>query len=784
MSTPGVEYTYVAIWLVTYLVVGLAAAPVAAVLFPRFPGRGASLAVPLGLAVFGLVGYLVGQVAFGWVALLAGVGVLAAASVLAGERVEHDHAAFLEAAVVFAVAFLFLVAVRAVDPAASPLGGEKFLDFGMVRALLRADALPPEDFWFAGEPVQYYYGGHVVVALLSRLTFTPPQFAYNLGLAGFYAALVTAAYGLAGAVAAARGSSRRLGAALGAFFVGLASNLYTVGAVVLWLAPAPVVRAAVYAGAPEEALGWTPEAFHYWSASRIIPGTINEFPLFAWLNGDLHAHMMSTSFTLLACGLLFAYWRTPAGDRNRRRLLVFGLLPPLAGLVAVVNTWSFPTVALGLPFLALLFAPATSRSLLPGRVRERVPAADGPGLRDEVVRGATALAVTVIVIALAVVWVLPFWLGTASGRPIGFFPERAGLGGMLVVHGVFLVAFVPYLGRRAAALIERPAVVAAVLGAFVLVALQADAAAVALFVPLVVAGWGLLRVRGDVGFETLLVLAGAGIVLLVEFVYVAEPQYAGTQFERMNTVFKTYMQVWVLWGVAGGVALARLATAGVGETAADVAAATANGGAEVVERAGETRRRVAADRSWRLFGRVLAAFLVFSSALYAGFAVPGHFDRTSPTEREFGATLDATAFASVEHPGEAETILQVLGPMEGRPTIVTAAPAGYRWNPEAGKGASAPSSLTGIPTVAGWFHERQYRSPEAYGTRVSDVETIYTGERADQRELLAKYDVEYVYVGPAERNRYPDITIQRLDAVTVHGEHGQVVLLEVDQSEL
>ncbi len=47
--------------------------------------------------------------------------------------------------------------------------------------------------WFAGEPVKYYYGGHLVTTLFAWLTATPPRFAYNLALAGFYATLVTAA---------------------------------------------------------------------------------------------------------------------------------------------------------------------------------------------------------------------------------------------------------------------------------------------------------------------------------------------------------------------------------------------------------------------------------------------------------------------------------------------------------------------------------------------------------------------------------------------------------------
>ncbi|WP_255198880.1 DUF2298 domain-containing protein [Halorarius litoreus] len=752
------EYGFVLVWLAAYLVLGLAALPVAATLFEPFHDRGAAFAVPLSLATLGIVGYLVGHLAFGFVALLAGVAVLVALSLVTGRRVDLDVRDYAEVAVVFILAFLFVVGLRAVDPAVTPLGGEKFLDYGLLKSLLRAPALPPEDMWFAGEPVKYYYGGHVIAALLAQLTFTPARYAYNLALAGFYATLVTGAYGLAGAIAADHGGPRRLAAGLGAFFVGFASNLYLVGQVVLWLLPNGLARALVGgSAATTQGLQWTPESFSYWSSSRVIPGTINEFPLFSWLNGDLHAHMTSTGFLLLVAALCYAYWRTPEEEVNRRRLLV-AAVTPVAGLVAVVNTWSLPASALGLPFLTLALAPASPRTLLPDAVATRLPAGEPLTVRGELSRDVLALALAVGTLAVAGLWVLPFWLGTASTRSIAFFPDRADLGSLLVVHGAFLLAFGPYLARRAGSGLERPWLVAVAVLAFALAAVLANAAAVALFLPLIVGGWLLLRARRDVGFETLLMLAGAGIALIVEFAYVLEPQYGAGN--RLNTVFKTYMQVWVLWAPAAGVALARLADAGRSSLSTPNAA------------------------TWRGLGRVLAALLVFSTALYAGFAVPQHVNRGSPTSNAVGPTLDATAFLEVSHPGEAEAIRRI-DRMEGRPHIVTAAPAGYYWRPSEGKGASAPASLTGMPTVAGWFHEAQYRTPEAYQQRVVDTRTIYTAaDPAAQRALLAEYDVEYVYVGPAERQRYGTITIQRVDGVSVEGQYGDVVLLEVDQSAL
>jgi YYY domain-containing protein len=748
------EYGLVALWLVMYLAVGLAALPLSGALFSRFHDGGAAFAIPVGLATVAVVGYLVGHVAFGWPALLVALAVLVLASAALRDYADIDERAFAEAAAVFAVAFCFVVAIRSVSPAIAPLPlstGEKFLDFGLLRTLLQAGTLPPEDMWFAGESVRYYYGGHMLAALLTLFTGTAPRFAYNLALAGFYASLVTGAYGLAGAIAANHDAPRRLAAGLGAFFVGVAGNLETTGRMLVWLLPDSAVVAATDIPADAEVLSWTPSDFSYWDSSRVIDGTINEFPLFAWLNGDLHAHMMSTPFLLLAAALCYSYWRTPETERTRRRLRLAAVVP-IAGLLAIVNTWSFPTAG-GLVLLTVAFAPSDPATLLPASVAARLPTRSG--LAEEFRRDGLALAVAVVALLLAGLLVLPFWLGSASSRGVGLFPPRSGLGPLLLVHGGFLLVFAPYLAGRLSKPLEGIPTDrgVAVVGGTTLLAFGvwfAGFAALALFGLLLAVAWLLLRSRTDVGFETLLMLAGFGLVLIVEFAHVVEPQYQGSNLERLNTVFKTYMQVWVLWAPAAGVALARLLDPAEALSSVDSSA-------------------------WRIAGVAVACVALLTTGLYAGFAVPSHFEG-EPVGTD-SPTLDGTAYTHTVFPEEAEAI-EWLDAREGQPTIVTAAPGGYWWRPEEGDGASAPASLTGNPTVLGWFHEEQYRGEAAYEKRLGDVTTIYEGSTDEQTELLDHYGVEYVYVGPAERARY-DVTIEEHPALEAAFQRGDVVVYEV-----
>jgi uncharacterized membrane protein len=67
------------------------------------------------------------------------------------------------------------------------------------------------------------------------------------------------------------------------------------------------------------------------------------------------------------------------------------------------------------------------------------------------------------------------------------------------------------------------------------------------------------------------------------------------------------------------------------------------------------------------------------------------------------------------------------------------------------------SAHTGIPTVLGWGgHELQWRGNyDEAGRREPDIAAIYQSVDSNKtKSLLAKYDIDYVYVGRLERSKY------------------------------
>ena len=127
----------------------------------------------------------------------------------------------------------------------------------------------------AGEDLNYYYFGHLMAAGLVRLSGVAPDVGYNLAVAAFFALSVVAAFGLAYA---------------------LGDRLATG----LWGVALCIVAGTIGSGLELVQEGGPLRTYDWFGASRVIEGTINEFPAFSFTLADLHGHVMAIPFSLLA----------------------------------------------------------------------------------------------------------------------------------------------------------------------------------------------------------------------------------------------------------------------------------------------------------------------------------------------------------------------------------------------------------------------------------------------------------------------------------------------------
>lgn len=728
-------------WLAFVLLLGAVALPVTARTFVSRGGTGAAFAIPVGLAVVTLGTFWLGRLSFRFAPLVA-VVLLAATAVVLVRRRQEDAAvplrAYGEAAAVFTAGFGLTLVVQAATPAITA-GGEAYWNFALVQSLLRTAQLPPQDPWFAGEPVRYYYGGHLLVAALAELLATPGRYAFGLGKAVAYGAFVVAAYGVASHVAALQDRPHRPAGLLAAFVVGLASNLHPPLWVGFSVLPAGVAGPLAAASPFDEAVLAGASSFDLVEAAH-FSFTNTDFPVYTQFFRGIHPHVVSPPFLLLLVGVLVAYWYTPTEDR-RRRLGLLVVTTPVVGLVALINTWSLPT-ACGLVALTVALAPAHPLAL----VARRWDAARSP-VGDWLWRLAAGAIVGVLAGVVGLLWVAPYVLRGMAGDPgIGVLPSRSSPWFFVIGYGGFLLAFAAYLASelRTEAWSRRASLAAVAVAVGLLgVGWLADFAGLVFVAPILLGALVLLG-RDRPNVVPVLIVAGAGLVLLVEVAYVQESAEPG----RYNTVYKVYMQTWAVWAPAAGLALAHLA-------------GRAPSGPE--------------PPRWR---PVFVAVLVIALAGYGVVGIASHVNYALGDEAQ--PTLDGLAYLADDHPDQAAAI-EWLAAHPGQPTMVSSPVPEhrlYRFN------ASPAASLTGVPTLVGWNHEADYRGEAAYRERVAVVDTIYAGARAQRAHALREYDVTFIWVGERERERYATIDYSREPGITTAFHQGDVTIYRVDTAAL
>lgn len=482
----------------------------------------------------------------------------------------------------------------------------------------------------------------------------------------------------------------------------------------------------------------------FWGPSRVITesvggGAITEMPYFTFVYGDLHGHMIAMPVMLLIILLLFneivLAGREQRGFFARAAGLLWIALP--VGMTSAINTWDYPTFltlsALGLGYAWWLNWRRISRW----------------SLVSMVIKMSTFFIAAYLVSLPYSTW----YAATYSAVQI-WDGTQTPLWAYLTIHGLFLFFIVSLMiwdtarwlrSTRVWSLRGRGIwltgglVVAVLLMVGSIIAAIANYQVALIVVPLI--AWIAMlffRPGQSVPVQYVLVLAGLALSLTmaVEIVVLAG------DIGRQNTVFKFYIQVWLLFSVASGAAFAWLLQS--------------------------------ADR-WsiplKLVWYIPAAVLLFVAALFPIMATRGKAVYRLPPQNgleAMGMTLDGSQFmhytTSYSERGYPTTmnldidyqIIQWLQDnTQGSPTIVEGISDGvlYYWG-------GRISIHTGLPSVIGWdWHQKQQRTfdplPSLVAQRIANTNNIYTTADIEHTwRMLRHYNVQYVVVGSLENARY------------------------------
>jgi YYY domain-containing protein len=555
---------------------------------------------------------------------------------------------------------------------------------------------------------------------------------------------------------------------------------------------------------------WIPDRFiWWWRGSRVLTDynlagrqqeLIDEFPFFSFLLGDVHPHVLALPFVLLAVALALNLFSNPAWSQPQeeqgqpknmmgslRQLLeqswrgvatatggwlAFLLYALAIGGLSFLNTWDFPIYLslVGLVLIAWLGQrhPDWQAGLLPGLL------------------GAGMLGLAGIVLYL------PFYV-TFQSQARGILPNLwnpTRLPQFFVFFGLFLFALATFLlllssrhygwqkqlrwtmpltiagpalsmliilsgllispaGRvYIQDIINNPEVQAAIGGTtistLVLESLKRRVLTPWTFLFLGgLSGWVLAQLIGLSAFRRqpastatpgsespvkgslvrgpyrrpveifvlILLLVGLGLPLAVEFVYLRD-----NFGYRINSIFKFYFQAWLLLALASAFALYYVTQ----------------------------HLKGAPALAW--YAAMLS--LVAGAMLYPVLAIA---NKTNNFQNE--PTLDGIAWISHYRPGDYAAIQWLREHGQDGEVVLEAPGSHYAAYQYTGR----VSAMTGLPTLLGWGgHQSQWRGNyDEPARREPEIDLIFnTSNPAQAQQLLDKYNVTYVYVGPLERERY------------------------------
>ncbi len=240
-------------------------------------------------------------------------------------------------------------------------GLEKYMDFGFINSILRSDYFPAKDMWFTPFAINYYYFGHLVTAVLTKISNIPSSITFNLMVSTIFAFVFTESFSIGGNLIyllklqtpthkSQTNSNIQntksfgflafnnwklkieflIGGLLTAFLVSFAGNfhiLYSFFTPYINETPVPI---------------WTlkfipfsfPNSYWYPNATRFIFNTIHEFPLYSFVVSDLHGHVLDIPIVLLTIAVLLSLIKF--------KIFNFSLLTLLAFLLAIMymtNAW-------------------------------------------------------------------------------------------------------------------------------------------------------------------------------------------------------------------------------------------------------------------------------------------------------------------------------------------------------------------------------------------------------------------------------------------------------------
>ena len=789
----------VIIWWLSITLIGLAVFPSVSTLFIRFEDRGIIFSKMIGLLFISGIHFALNTMhllPFTQAGCLITAAVVCAVNIVLfykGKLAKNFKGINISliAAEEAVLLFLYIIWVWIIGYRPGAYGTEKFMDYGFVTSMLKSQWMPFEDMWYAGEPINYYYGGQYVTAWIAKLCGVSAGIAYTTMRATIAAFSFSLPLALVYQMLRERfKESVRIpwtGGVLAGLACGFCGNFhYVIYGIILETANR--IKGVEYSY-------WFPDSTRYIGYDPDLPDkTIHEYPSYSTILGDLHAHYINILFVVTVTAIAYAFaqrilaegrepeekeWTAKSLAKEiflQPELILIGLM---TGYFRFTNFWDFPiyfVVCGSVVFFMNLWKY--------GRSIRRFAA---------VMAGQAVFA-----FLLGVIAALPFTLTFDQiSTEVGLVHSHTQFYQFMILWGLPLAVSILFIavlvreqrtklllarnairltGRREAAEKEKAdppesgeetadmeeinAVLADLQGtdARYMDSERADAGRTdsdmdgAERRPGTHVKKGAERKKDQNSEGTVLLglmlpdlaallfaLCAIGLILMPEVIYVKDI-YGGEHY-RANTMFKLTYQAWILFAIVMGYALIRILAGSM--------------------------------KSACVLASVCTALLLLTLG-YMPRGIMDWFGNIFDPSLRIGT--DASVFVDESFHTDFAAITWLNNEVKGRPVCLEAPGDSYSTRERV-------SVATGLPTVAGWYvHEWLWRGdPDAVSERNKDIEAIYTsGDEKLVKSLIEKYNITYIYIGTQERQAYynsiTDVFLQGLgEVVFSDGEYTYIV---------
>jgi len=236
--------------------------------------------------------------------------------------------------ILFTLGLIFWSYIRAHQP--DIRGLEKFMDFGFINSIIRSNSLPPKDMWLAGSSINYYWFGHFMVAIATKLSQIPSYITYNLDLAtimgltltGAFSIITTLIHNLSDQISLKK---IKIAGIISAILLVFGGNFHT----------------PYYVWKNGRERYWYPDATRFIGYNPDVNDkTIHEFPMYSFVVSDLHAHLINLPVVLLYLALVFSLLTKFKAKEKEFNFWSLGITGFVLGTMFATNTWDFGTYSL------------------------------------------------------------------------------------------------------------------------------------------------------------------------------------------------------------------------------------------------------------------------------------------------------------------------------------------------------------------------------------------------------------------------------------------------------